>query len=83
MYVLLKISDFFRNSINLSTALFWNYLLLNFYRKKKLKGTKLFIFLLLITLFAIVLDSIVNYFDIVYGYPLKEKNSIFYNQKTE
>ena len=80
MYVLLKFFDFVRNSINISTALYWNYIFLMFFHKYKFKQNMgIYIFAIVLTIFAITFDSIINYFDILYGKPLEDNESIFHD----
>ena len=67
--VLIKIYDFIRNSINVSTTLFWNFVFLHIYHKYHFKEKFGIIgFGILLSLFAILLDEIYIYIVNTYGY---------------
>ena len=64
MSFFIKFLDFIRNSINMSTALYYNYLFLTIFHKYKFKQNfGFYIFAIVLTIFAILFDYIVDYLD--------------------
>ena len=60
--IILRIFDFIRNSINVSTTLFWNFVFLHIYHKHHFKKRFGIVgFGILLSLFAISLDELYKY----------------------